>query len=153
MPVRMVDISGKQVVRREAVAVGEIRLKPETLRLIKEGRVQKGDPTQIATLAGVQGAKLTPMLMPLCHPLGIESTDVTTEVLETGMRVTAKVVAAAKTGVEMEALTAVAAALLNVWDVTKQYEKTSDGQYPTTTITNIRVLRKVKEPLARLREA
>lgn len=141
----MVDIHAKEIVYREAVAEGKIILRPETVALIRERRIEKGDPVQIATLAGIQASKLTPLLMPLCHPLKIESTDVKVEVEDWGVKVSAKVAATDKTGVEMEALTAVAAALLNIWDVVKMYEKDSEGQYPYTAIKDIRVVSKVKK--------
>ncbi|MEE9585788.1 MAG: cyclic pyranopterin monophosphate synthase MoaC [Nitrososphaerales archaeon] len=140
----MVDIHRKDVQYREATATGEIRLKPETLRRIKDGKVEKGDPVQIATLAGIQGAKLTPTVIPLCHPIPIESTDIKFEFIDSGLKATATVVATGKTGVEMEALSAVTIALLNIWDVVKMYEKDADGQYPDTQISNIRVVKKVK---------
>ena len=144
MAIRQVDISGKSVVRREAIASGRIKLKPTTVQLIREGKVAKGDPLQLARVSGIIGAKLTPSLMPLCHILKLEQVEVETELLEDGVEVRAYVVATEKTGVEMEALTAVATALLNIWDVVKQYEKDENGQYPETTITDIKVLRKVK---------
>lgn len=144
MGVRMIDIHRKGVQYREATAVGEIRLKPETLKRIEDGKMEKGDPVQIATLAGIQGAKLTPTVIPLCHPLPIESSDVKFEFTDSGLKATAKVIATGKTGVEMEALTAVTTALLNIWDVVKMYEKDEEGQYPDTQISNVRVVRKVK---------
>lgn len=145
LAVKMVDIHAKDVVYREAVAEGKIVLRPETVALIRAGKVEKGDPIQIASLAGISASKLTPLLIPLCHPLKIESTDVRVEVEDWGVRVSAKVAATDKTGVEMEALTAVAAALLNVWDVVKMYEKDEEGQYPYTAIKEIRVVSKVKK--------
>ncbi len=144
MGVRMVDIHQKSVQYREATATGEILLKPETVERIKEGKVEKGDPIQIATLAGIQGSKLTPTLIPLCHPLSIESTDIKFAFIDSGLKVTATAVATGKTGVEMEVLTAVTTSLLNIWDVVKMYEKNKDGQYPHTQISNIRVVKKVK---------
>ena len=144
-PFKMIDISEKPPLHREATAEGEIRLGPRTIRLIKTGRVEKGNPIVIATIAGVAGAKLTPSLMPLCHPLQIESIKIQPTVTKDGVRVKATVKSTGKTGVEMEALTAVSAALLNIWDVVKMYEKDEKGQYPTTLIANIRVVRKVKE--------
>jgi cyclic pyranopterin phosphate synthase len=146
----MVNIHHKPIVYRQAVATGEIRLKPETITRIRNGEVEKGDPKQIAVIAGIQGAKLTSQLLPLCHPLPLENVDIEVTVKSTSVEVKAKVAASAKTGVEMEALTAVSAALLTVWDVVKMYEKTPEGQYPFTQISNIRVLRKVKhEPPSR----
>lgn len=143
--IHMIDIHGKGAQYREAVATGKIRLKPETIRRIREGLVEKGDPLQIASLAGVQGAKLTPTVIPLCHPLSIENVDVRFEVSDSGLKATATVAATGKTGVEMEALTAVTTALLNIWDVVKMYEKDEEGQYPSTQIDGIRVVKKVKK--------
>jgi cyclic pyranopterin phosphate synthase len=143
--VKMIDISKKLEQYREAVASGEIRLKPETIKIIREGRIEKGDPIQIAKLTGIQGAKFTPSVIPLCHPIPIESTDVNMSIEDDKIIAKARVIANSKTGVEMEALTAVTIALLNLWDVIKKYEKDDKGQYPTTLISNIKVLRKVKE--------
>jgi cyclic pyranopterin phosphate synthase len=143
--VKMIDISKKVEQYREAIVSGEIKLKPETLKLIKEGRIEKGDPIQIAKLAGIHGAKLTPSIMPLCHPILIENVDVDINIKDDRVIVEAKVIANSKTGVEMEALTATVIALLNLWDVVKKYEKDEKGQYPTTAITNIRVVKKIKK--------
>jgi len=144
MTIKMVDISKKPVQHREATASGEIRLKPETIKLIREGNVEKGDPFQIATLAGIYGTKLTPWVIPLCHPISIESTEVDIHIKDESIVVTTKVIANSKTGVEMEALTAACITLLNIWDVVKKYEKDEEGQYPKTMISSIKVLRKVK---------
>jgi len=143
--IRQVDVSGKEVVRREAVARGFIKLRPETIQRIRSGALEKGDPLQTARLAGINAAKLTPFLLPLCHPLKLEHVEVSLSVMDDGVEVVVRVVAHEKTGVEMEALTAAAIALLNIWDVVKQYEKDESGQYPLTEITSIRVLRKIKE--------
>jgi len=143
--IRQVDVSGKEVVRREAVARGFIKLRPETIQRIRSGALEKGDPLQAARLAGINAAKLTPFLLPLCHPLKLEHVEVSLSVMDDGVEVVVRVVAHEKTGVEMEALTAAAIALLNIWDVVKQYEKDESGQYPLTEITSIRVLRKIKE--------
>jgi len=140
----MIDISGKPPVAREAIAEGEIHLKLQTTQLIKTGRVEKGDPLTIATIAGVGAVKLTPALMPLCHPLLIESTRIEPKLTKNGVKIRATVKSTGKTGVEMEALTAVSAALLNIWDVVKMYEKDKNGQYSTTLISNIRVVKKTK---------
>lgn len=144
MEVRQVDVSGKQVVRREAVAKGFIRLKPETIKIIRSGEVEKGDPLQVAKLAGINAAKLTPMLLPLCHPLKLEHVELNAIMKDEGIEVEARVVAHEKTGVEMEALTAVSIALLNIWDVVKRYEKDDEGQYPETEISWIKVVEKRK---------
>jgi len=142
----MVDITPKPVVHREAVAEGVIRLKPETVKLILEGRVEKGDVFTAASLAGIMAAKKTPELIPLCHPIPINKVDVECEVIdEERVRCRARVVTDAKTGVEMEALVAVTTALLTIWDMVKKYEKDERGQYPHTRIEYVRVVEKVKE--------
>ena len=141
----MVDVSGKPDVFREATAKGTIKLKPETIRLIKEGKIVKGDPLYTAKIAGILAAKKTSELVPLCHLLPLTSVDVEAKVLgESSMEVSAVVKTRAQTGVEMEALTAVSVALLTVWDMTKQYEKDAAGQYPATAIENIHVVKKLK---------
>lgn len=145
MSVRQVDISHKPVQRREAVAVGRIKLRPETVEKIRQGSVEKGNPLEVARIAGILAAKNTPSILPLCHQLNLESVEVTESIGYDYIEVKSKVVAFEKTGVEMEALTATAAALLNIWDVVKQYEKDQNGQYPYTAITEIKVVSKVKE--------
>jgi cyclic pyranopterin phosphate synthase len=140
----MVDISSKPQVRREATATGTILLKGSTMKLINDGRIEKGDPVQIASVAAIQAVKETPRNLMMCHPIPIESSSVEFEKSQDSISVTVNVVAFSKTGVEMEALNGVSAALLNIWDVVKKYEKTSDGQYPDTRIREIRVLRKLK---------
>lgn len=142
----MVDISGKAEILREATAKGTIKLKPETVNLIKEKKTAKGDPLYTAKIAGILAAKKTSELVPLCHPLPLTKVEVKAQILnETTIEVTAIVKTKAQTGVEMEALTAVSTALLTIWDMTKQYEKDSTGQYPTTAIENIHVVRKLKQ--------
>jgi cyclic pyranopterin phosphate synthase len=142
----MVDISGKPETFREATATGSIRLKVETVKLIKEGKIAKGDPVYTAKVAGILAAKRTSTIIPLCHPLPLTNVevDVTFEDKET-LRVTVKVKTKASTGVEMEALTAASTSLLTIWDMVKQYEKDAEGQYPSTAIENIRVLKKIKK--------
>lgn len=142
----MVDVSGKAEILREATAKGTIRLKPETVNLIKEEKTAKGDPLYTAKIAGILAAKKTSELVPLCHPLPLTKVEVEAQILnKTTIEVTATVKTKAQTGVEMEALTAVSVALLTIWDMTKQYEKDSAGQYPTTAIENIHVVRKLKQ--------
>ncbi len=141
---RQVDISGKTSSSRTATASGRILLKRKTVGLIREGRVEKGDPLSLAEITGTLATKLTPQLVVLCHPLKIDSTKVEASLEPSGVRVVVTVSATEKTGVEMEALTAVVVALLNVWDVVKPYEKDARGQYPTTRIEGVRVLRKAK---------
>ncbi len=144
---RQVDVSSKPISLRKATATGVIRLKAATLERIRRGRVEKGDPISLAALTGVQAAKRTPEIVALCHPLRLDSTEVRAKFVRGGIEVTAKVSAQERTGVEMEALTAVTVALLNIWDVVKQYEKDARGQYPGTRIEGIRVTSKVKRKL------
>lgn len=142
----MVDVSGKAEIFREATATGTIKLKIATINLIKTEKIAKGDPLYTAKIAGVLAAKKTSDLIPLCHPLPLTNVIVDVEVSDTDtVTATATVKTKAQTGVEMEALTAVSAALLTVWDMTKQYEKDSQGQYPSTAIENIHVVRKFKQ--------
>jgi cyclic pyranopterin phosphate synthase len=142
----MVDITAKPEVYREAKAKGTIKLKPETIRLIREGKVEKGDPFQVAKVAGILAAKNTSSLIPLCHPLPLTNVEVDLKIVDdSAVGVEATVKTRAQTGVEMEALVAATVALLTVWDMTKQYEKDRLGQYPYTVIQEIRVVRKVKE--------
>ncbi len=143
---RMVDITRKPDVVRVAVAEGFIRLRKETVNRIKAGEVEKGDPLSIAALAAVLAVKNTPNIVMLAHNIPITSVKPEFEVREDGVLARVEVVTTAKTGVEMEALTAVAAALLNIWDVVKKYEKDEAGQYPHTRIEYVRVVRKVKSP-------
>jgi len=143
--VTMVDVSAKPEVFREATAKGTIKLKPTTINLIKEGKTAKGDPLYTAKIAGILAAKKTSELVPLCHPLPLTNVEVDAQVVgNSAVDVTAKVKTKAQTGVEMEALTAVSVALLTVWDMTKQYEKNAEGQYPSTAIENIHVVSKLK---------
>lgn len=142
----MVDISGKSEVFREATAAGVIKLRPETVNLIKKGKIEKGDPIEAAKIAGILAAKKTSELIPLCHPLLLTNVEVAIKILnDAAVRVTSTVKTKAQTGVEMEALVATAVSLLTIWDMVKQYEKDKDGQYPHTLIEGIRVVRKVKE--------
>ena len=142
----MVDVSGKAYIFREATATGTIRLKPETVNLIKEGKIVKGNPLYTAKIAGVLAAKKTSGLIPLCHPLPLTSVEVEAKILDKStVEVSSTVKAKAQTGVEMEALTATSVGLLTIWDMVKQYEKDADGQYPTTAIENVRVVRKLKQ--------
>ncbi|MCW4045966.1 MAG: cyclic pyranopterin monophosphate synthase MoaC [Candidatus Bathyarchaeota archaeon] len=144
--VAMVDVSGKAEVFREATAKGTIKLKPRTVNLIREGKIAKGDPLYTAKIAGILAAKKTSSLVPLCHPLPLTSVEVEATVRDSStVEVSATVKTRAQTGVEMEALAAVSVGLLTVWDMTKQYEKDADGQYPTTAIENIHVVKKFKQ--------
>jgi len=144
LAIKQIDVSEKPPVRREAVARGFIKLKPETIERIKGGSIEKGDPIQVARLSGISAAKLTPLLLPLCHPLKLDHVAIDAKVLDDGVEVEARVKAIERTGVEMEALMAVSIALLNIWDLVKGYEKDDEGQYPETRISEIRVVRKIK---------
>lgn len=120
---RMVDVSDKRVTERRAVARGRITIAPDALRLIRTGRIAKGDPLQAARLAGIMAAKRTAELIPLCHPLSLGHVDVDLEPRSDGLEIVARVRAKGRTGVEMEALTAVAAAALTVYDMVKAADK------------------------------
>jgi cyclic pyranopterin monophosphate synthase len=145
MGVRQADISDKQAVFREATATGRIMLKAGTLERIRDGELEKGDPLAISKTMAILAVKRTPDMLALCHPLRIEHVEVTETVLEDSVVVSVTVSAHEKTGVEMEALTGVSIALLNIWDVVKAYEKDAGGQYPSTSIEEIRVVEKVKK--------
>ena len=141
----MVDITEKPEIYRIATAKGRIKLKRETVKLIREGKIEKGDPLYTAKIAGILAAKRTSSLIPLCHPIPLTKVDVDVRVAgEETVEAEATVKTKAQTGVEMEALVAATTALLTVWDMTKQYEKDEEGQYPTTVILDVRVLRKFK---------
>jgi len=144
----MVDITSKLNVYREATAKGRIKLRAETIRLIKEGLVEKGDPLYTAKIAGILAAKNTSSLIPLCHPIPITNVKVEARIVdENTVEVESTVKTRAQTGVEMEALVAATIALLTIWDMVKQYEKDANGQYPYTTIQDIHVVRKVKREI------
>jgi cyclic pyranopterin monophosphate synthase len=140
----MIDISEKPVIRREATAEGKIILSKETIRRINEGRVEKGDAIQIASVGAIQAVKSTPSSLMMCHPIPIESSSVGFKIGSDSVTAKVNVVARSKTGVEMEALNAVANALLNIWDVVKKYEKDEQGQYPNARIEGIHVVEKIK---------
>ena len=142
----MVDVTQKPEIYREAKAKGAIKLRPKTIRLIREGKIEKGDPFNVAKVAGVLAAKNTSALIPLCHPLPLTSVEVDLRIVgDSTVEVETTVKTRSQTGVEMEALVAASVALLTVWDMTKQYEKDERGQYPHTVIQDIRVIRKIKE--------
>jgi cyclic pyranopterin phosphate synthase len=140
----MVDITRKEPTVREARAFGKISLKEETIALIKKNAIEKGDVFAVARVAAIQAVKRTSEIVPLCHPIPVEHVSVDFEVGENEVSVAVSVKTTAKTGVEMEALTGVSAALLTIWDMTKMYEKDASGQYPTTLIKEIRVTEKRK---------
>lgn len=140
----MVDISGKDVVYREAVARGRIRLRKGTIELIRRGGVEKGDVFEAAKLTCINAVKNTPNLLPYCHPIRITHVDFDMEIYDEYIDVVVGVKAFERTGVEMEALTGVSAALLTIWDMVKKYEKDGEGNYPYTSIESITVVKKIK---------
>jgi len=133
--IRMVDVGEKPETRRAAVAKGFVRLSPSTLREIREGRIEKGNVFAAAELAGIMAAKRAHELIPLCHPLRLTKVEVGFEMKEEGVEITAKAEAVERTGVEMEALLAVSAAALTIYDMCKGIE-------PTIRITDIRLVMK-----------
>ncbi len=132
---RMVDVSTKAVTLRSATAAGRVRLSAACVTALRDGMVPKGDALAVARIAGIQGAKKTPDLIPLCHPLFLSGVDVVTEVTDDGVDITATVRTTDRTGVEMEALTAVSVAALAVIDMVKALDRAAQ-------ITDVRVLAK-----------
>ena len=133
----MVDVGHKPDTERVAVAAGEVHMRSETLALIRAGQIKKGDVLTVAQIAGVMAAKKTSELIPLCHPLPLSHIDVRCELRDDlpGVAITATVRTTGKTGVEMEALTAVSVAALTIYDMAKAVEKTMQ-------ITNVRLVEK-----------
>ena len=134
---RMVDVGDKPEQQRVAVARGMIKLAPETLALIHENAIKKGDVLTVAEIAGIQAAKNTPALIPLCHHLMLTKVEVKTVVQSDGVMVESRVKCTGKTGVEMEALTAVSVALLTIYDMCKAVD-------PSMEIDNVRLVSKSK---------
>jgi cyclic pyranopterin phosphate synthase len=134
---RMVDVSAKAITARIAVARGTIHMRPETLRLIRAGKVEKGDVFSVARVAGIMAAKKTPELIPMCHPLNITSVEIELTPDDNPARVDieASVRVSGKTGVEMEAMTAVSAAALTIYDMCKAVDR-------AMTIGEIRLVKK-----------
>lgn len=137
---KMVDVSQKPDQEREAVAKGFIRLQPETIELIRQNQMKKGDVLTVAEIAGIQGAKRTGELIPLCHPLPLWKIDVKCTLQEAGVRAECTTLCFGKTGVEMEALSGVSIALLTVYDMCKAVDK-------NMIIENIQLVSKTKGPL------
>jgi len=145
MRIEMVDISEKQAVRRSATASGSILLRPATISAIREGKIKKGDVLATAEIAAIGAAKNCPSMLPLCHQIPLSKISTSFSFEGTKVHASSTVAAVAKTGVEMEALCAVSAALLTIWDMAKYLEKDERGQYPETRIEGIRVVEKIKE--------
>ncbi len=143
----MVDIADKGRAYRRATASGKILLSEDSLSRIREGEIEKGNVLATARVAGIMAIKKTPELIPLCHPLPVDGIKMDFEIEDEGITVKATVTSIGKTGVEMEAITGVSCALLTIWDMVKAIEKDETGNYPVTSISDIRVLEKVKEEL------
>jgi cyclic pyranopterin phosphate synthase len=137
---RMVDVSAKERVRRTARASGRIELAPETLRLIRENLIEKGDVLAVARVAGIAAAKRTAELIPLCHNIAIDHVGVEFRLRDGWVDIESRAVCTDKTGIEMEALTAVGVAALTIYDMCKAVDK-------GMRIGDIRLLEKTKEPL------
>lgn len=129
---RMVDVSGKDVTVRQARASGQVRLSGEAVRALRDGAVPKGDALAVARIAGIAGAKRTPDLVPLCHPIALHAVTVDVEVIDSGVSISATARTADRTGVEMEALTAVSTAALALVDMVKSID-------PSAVISDIQV--------------
>ena len=140
----MIDITEKPIVYRRATASGRIHLSRGTIDHIKAGKVKKGDPLLVAEVSAMNAAKQTHLLIPHCHQIPLDTVRVDFEIAGESIGATCLVSAHAKTGVEMEALVGVSAALNTVWDMVKYLEKDDQGQYPDTRITDIRVDKKEK---------
>ncbi|MEM0085248.1 MAG: cyclic pyranopterin monophosphate synthase MoaC [Candidatus Methanomethylicia archaeon] len=144
--IKMIDITGKETSIRISTANGRIKLKPETINKILKGDIEKGDVFSTAKIAAIMAAKKTSEIIPLCHPIPITNVNVDIKVVgEETIEVEATVKTEAKTGVEIEALTATAIALITIWDMVKKYEKDEHGAYPKTMIEKIEVKMKMKD--------
>ncbi|GAA0711051.1 cyclic pyranopterin monophosphate synthase MoaC [Paraclostridium ghonii] len=133
---KMVDVSEKNETKRVAVAKGSIKMKPETIKMIKDNKMKKGDVLSVAQIGGITGAKKTWDIIPMCHNIFLTGSDIKFTVLEDEIEVEATVSTVGKTGVEMEALTAVSTAMLTIYDMCKAVDK-------DMVIGNIRVMKKI----------
>lgn len=136
----MVDVGSKPIQARKAVAIGKILLADETIKLIRENKMKKGDVLTVAQIAGIQAAKQTPILIPLCHTLILDKVDVKCVVITDGVEVVCTVLCQGKTGVEMEALTGASVALLTIYDMCKAVDK-------KMTLSDITLLEKEKKEI------
>jgi cyclic pyranopterin phosphate synthase len=143
--VKMVEVGDKEVVKRTATAKGKINLQSNTISLIKNEEIKKGNVLTTAQIAAISAIKSTHHLIPLCHPLKITGVDVDFDVQDNFIETEVNVRCDGKTGIEMEALTGASVALLTIWDMVKSVEKDENGQYPLTSISNIIVSEKKKE--------
>lgn len=140
----MVDITHKPFSYRYAEAEGYIYLKKNTINLIKEGKVEKGDVYEAVKMAAINAVKSTPHILVYCHPIKITDVNVSMVTYNDKIKVTVTVKSIEQTGVEMEALTGVMAGLLTIWDMVKKYEKDISGNYPNTWISDVKVIKKEK---------
>ncbi len=140
----MIDISSKDIVKREALASGKIRLKKETLDAIIRNDVKKGNVIETARIAGTMAVKNTALTVPYCHSIPISGIDLDFNILNDGIEAICTVKAIYRTGVEMEAIHGVMVSLLTIWDMVKYLEKDENGQYPETMVNDIKVIYKVK---------
>jgi cyclic pyranopterin phosphate synthase len=140
----MVDVGDKPDTKRRAVARGRLQLRPETIELVREQELEKGDVLATARVGAIQAVKHTWETIPLCHQLPITNVDVTFDLEDETIELTVAVETTGKTGCEMEALEGVTTGLNVVWDMVKAAEKDSDGQYPDTRIEHIRIVEKDK---------
>lgn len=138
---RMVDVGQKTPQKRTAEASGMIRMRTDTIRAVRENTVKKGDVLTVAQIAGIQAAKSTASLIPLCHTLSLEQVSVEFELHETGIRALCRVRCTGKTGVEMEALSGVTVALLTIYDMCKALDK-------DMILEGIRLVKKEKEDIS-----
>ena len=134
----MVDIGGKDIQQRIAKATGHITLNPETIKLIRENLIKKGDVLTVAQIAGINAAKQTSLLIPLCHNIVLDKAAVEPKLTKTGVTVVSEIRCSGRTGVEMEALTAVTVALLTIYDMCKAVDK-------NMIIGNVELIEKVKK--------
>lgn len=132
----MVDVSGKDVTAREATASGRFRTTPEVVDLLRRDHLPKGDALAVARIAGIAGAKRTPDLVPLCHPVSLHAVSVDLDLDDDGVRITATTRTADRTGIEMEAMTAVVAAGLALYDMVKAVDRAAQ-------LTDVRLMHKV----------
>tara|TARA_B100000003_G_scaffold758_1_gene742 strand:+ start:3218 stop:3721 length:504 start_codon:yes stop_codon:yes gene_type:complete len=140
----IVNIGSKPVVERRATAKGRVILNQDTKAAIVSGGIKKGDVLEASTIAAIQAVKDTPRIIPHCHPIPLEGTSVDWSWEDTSLWCTVTVSAHYKTGIEMEALTGVAAGLLCAFDMVKSLEKDDDGQYPVARISDLEVVEKFK---------
>ena len=142
--VHMVEVGGKPDQKRRAIASGSIFLDKNTISLIQNEEIKKGNVLTTAQIAGIQAVKKTSDIIPLCHPLNLSGIEIEFEVGDEEITATCECRLTGQTGVEMEAITGVSVALLTIWDMTKAVEKDENGQYPDTKISDIVVLKKEK---------